>query len=113
MENVFGLLTAVAVAFGPLAVGVTKLVDGARNILPGGPKWLWNVLAFVIGVLVCVAFQIDALAALVAQVPAFGDKTLDPVVSQVLTGLGVGGMSSYWHERMDLASSRAKGTASR
>jgi hypothetical protein len=113
MENVFALLTAVAVAFGPLAIGVTKLVDGVRNVMPGGPKWLWNVLAFVIGILVCVLFEIDVVAALAAQVPAFADKTLDPFVSQLITGLGVGGTASYWHERMDLASSRAKGTATK
>lgn len=112
MQQVFDLLAAVVVAFGPLAVGVTKIVDGIRNALPGGPKWLWVPLAMVVAILVCVLFQIDVVAALAAQVPAFADKTLDPFVSQLLTGIGVGGMASYWHERMDLASSRAKGTAS-
>lgn len=112
MEQVFGLLTALAATFGPLAIGITKLVDGVRNVMPGGPKWLWNVLAVGLGVLVCWLFSIDAISAIAAQVPAFADKTLDPLAGQLITGVGVGGMASYWHERMDLASSRAKGTAS-
>lgn len=112
MNDVFALLTATAVAFGPLAVADTKLVDMVRNLLPSGPRWLWNVLAFGIGIAVCVLFQLNVVDALVHQVPALADTDLSGVSGQLLTGLGVGGFASYWHERMDLASARAKGTAS-
>lgn len=112
MEQVFALLTAVAVAFGPLAMGVTKIVDGIRNALPSAPKVLWVPLAMVVAIAVCLLFQIDVVSALAEQVPAFADKTLDPFWGRLLTGIGVGGFASYWHERMDLASAKAKGTAS-
>lgn len=113
MEDVFALLTAVAVAFGPLAMAVTKLVDMLRNLLDRTPetpwpKWVWNAAAFVIALAVCILWQLDVVSALVAQVPAFGDKTLSPVMGQVLTGLGVAGFAAFWHEHMDKTSHQAK-----
>jgi len=117
MEDVFALLTAVAVAFGPLAVAVTKLVDMLRNLLDRTPespwpKWVWNLAAFVIAGLVCVLFQLDVASALVAQVPRLSGLSLTGTAGQLLTALGVGGFASYWHEHLDALSAKAKGKAS-
>lgn len=111
MDDVFALLTAAAVAFGPLAVADTKLVDALRNVLDKDDTWpkvTWQVAAFAIGLAVCLLWQFNVVGALVKQVPALAGVDLDGTAGQVLTGLGVGGFASYWHERMDLASSRAK-----
>lgn len=117
MEQVFELLTAVGVAFGPLAMADTKLVDLLRNLLDRSPetqwaKWIWNVAAFAIGLLVCVLFQINVMAPLVEAVPRLSGLDMSGLPGEVLTGLGVGAFASFWHERMDLISSRAKGKAS-
>lgn len=114
MEDVFATLTAVAVVFGPLAVADTKLVDSVRNVLDKDDSWpkvTWNILAFVLGLAVCLLWELNVVEALVTQVPALSGVDLSGVPGQVLTGLGVGGFASYWHERMDLASSRAKAAA--
>ena len=115
MDEVFATLTAVAVAFGPLAMADTKLVDMLRNMTDiddNWPKWTWNIAAFVIGVGVCLLWQLNVMEPLVAQVPALSGADLSGFPGELITGLGVGAFASYWHENMDLKSSRAKGKAS-
>jgi hypothetical protein len=102
MEQVTAVLAAFVLAFGPLAVGDTKLVDGARAVFDkdkARPPWVWIALAMIFGLVVCILFQINAVAPVIALVPAFADKTLNDVAGQILTGLGVGGMASYWHAK--------------
>lgn len=115
MDQVFAVLTAIAVAFGPLAIADTKLVDLVRNALDKGdtwPKWTWNLLAFGLGLAVCILFELNVIEPLVQMIPRLAGTDVTGVAGQIVTGLGVGGFASYWHERMDLASSRADGTAS-
>lgn len=104
MEPVFGVLTAFLVAVGPLAIGVTKAVDTVRNLVDSDaslPKVSWNVAAFVFGVALCVGWQFNLVGTLAHAVPALANSArFDGVAGQVLTGLAVGGVSAYWHERM-------------
>ena len=104
-----GFVAGAAVLFGPGAIGLTKLVDGIRSFDSGDtwPKGLWIGIAFVIGIVACVAFQIDVVGGLLNQVPALADKTISPTVGQVLTGIAFAGTASYHHEKMDRASQQA------
>lgn len=111
LAPVFAWLSAFVLAFGPGAIGITKLVDAVRSFDKNQdwPKLLWVGLALAFGVVICLVFQINIIAGLVAQLPSFsGSHALDGVAGQVVTGLAMGGTASYWHERMDLASSTAK-----
>jgi membrane-bound ClpP family serine protease len=112
LAPVFALIAAFVVVFGPLATGLTKLVDGIRYFdKDDDPRFkiLWIAAAFVIAIAVCLAFQINLAAALVAQVPALSTTTaLAGVWGQVLTAVGMAGMAGYQHERMDKNSSEAK-----
>jgi len=115
MQDVFAVLTAVGVAFGPLAIADTKLVDLVRNLLDKNdtwPKFTWIVLAMVLALAVCLLWELNIVEPLVAMVPRLSGVDVSGVPGEILTGLGVGGFASYWHERMDLASSRADGAAS-
>lgn len=103
-------LVAFLVAAGPLAIMVTKSVDFLRNALDKNdtwPKWSWNVASFAIGAGYCLLFAVN-LAATVAFRPEVASK-LDGVWGQLLTGLAIGAVASFWHEHMSAAS--AKSTA--
>lgn len=110
--QVFALLAGVVVIFGPLSVGLTKLVDMTRNLVDKddtAPKWAWNVLALVLGVVVAVLFEVNVMSQVLALLPRFSDSTtLNGVVGQVVTGVGMAGMAAYHHETMDRKSSQAK-----
>lgn len=87
---------------------VTKLVDLIRNAFDSGdkaPPWVWNVVAFTVGVTVCVIWHVNALA-------QFSSTRLQGTAGEILTGLGVAGGAAFWHEVMDLFSSKAKGVTS-
>lgn len=108
LAPVFALITGVAVAFGPLAIGVTKLVDGLRLLVDRTPEtpwpgWVWIGAAMVISIAACLGFQINVADALIQQIPALNGSTiLTGVWGQIVTGVGVAGMASYWHETMAL-----------
>jgi hypothetical protein len=104
MEQVTAVIAAFVLAFGPLAIGDTKLVDGVRHIFekdPNAPlpKYLWIGLAMGIAVASCVLFNINTIAPVIALVPRFADATLNATTGQVLTGVATGGMASYWHSK--------------
>lgn len=83
---------------------VTKLVDLIRNAFDSGgkaPKWVWNVVAFGVGVTVCLVWEVNALA-------QFSHTGTQGVAGEVLTGLGLAGGASFWHEVMDFFSAKAK-----
>lgn len=111
MESVTAALTAFLVTAGPLAVLVTKGVDLVRNLFDpnaGAPKVVWNVVAFVVGVALCVGWQLNPVAGLAHTVPALMASTgLDGVVGQVLSGLVLGAMAGFWHEKLDQWSASA------
>lgn len=112
METFGGVLTAFLIAAIPLAVTVTKLVDFVRNLLGESqknvPKWVWNILALGLGVIVALAFEINLLAPVAAAIPALKDWAPDSTMAEIITGLSIGAMAGLWHERMDEWSSRAK-----
>jgi hypothetical protein len=115
MEAVFAAFTVFVVAAVPLAIGVTKAVDTLRNLLDkddGAPKVVWNLVALVLGLGVCLGWQFNYLSALVDAIPALANETrLDGVAGQALTGITVGAMAGFWHEKMDQLSTTAKGVA--
>ncbi len=105
-------LGALAVAFGPGAMGITKLVDFLRDTFDKTdklPRFTWIVAAFVIALAICLGFEVNIIGGFFKELPAFsGSSSMDGVSGQILTGIGLAGAASYWHERMDLASSTAK-----
>ena len=99
-------------ALGALSLTVTKIVDFFRNVLDKQdmwPKWVWNVVALVIGLVLCVGWQINLAGAASSLVPALADKAsvLAGVSGQILTGVVVGMASGFWHELLDALSSVA------
>lgn len=102
MEQVTAVIAAFVLAFGPLAIGDTKLVDGVRHIFDKDkvrPGYVWIGLAMGIAVASCVLFNINTIAPVIALVPRFADATLNDTTGQVLTGIATGGMASYWHSK--------------
>ena len=98
---------ALALAFGPGAMGITKIVDIVRGVLDKEdkwPGWVWIVVALIVAIGLSLAFQINIVGGFFKELPAFANSdALDGVWGQVLTGLGLAGASSYWHHRMALA----------
>jgi hypothetical protein len=115
METFGGVITAFLIAALPLAVTVTKVVDTVRNLLGGAesnvPKVVWNLLALVVGVIVALGFEINLLAPVAAAIPALKDWSPSSTMAEILSGLAIGAMGSFWHEKMDEWSSIAKGTS--
>jgi len=111
MEDVFAVFTTFVIAVLPLAVGVTKAVDLIRNVADkddSWPKLSWNAASFVLGVGLCVGWQFNFMAPLAAAIPALkGSSALSGVSGQLLTGIAVGAMASFWHEKLDAWSSAA------
>ncbi len=102
---------ALAVAFGPGAMGITKIVDFIRGFDKGDtwPKWSFILMAFAVAALICFGFEVNIIGGFFKELPAFsGSSALDGWAGQALSAVGLAGASSYWHERMDLASSAAK-----
>ncbi len=94
--------TAVAI----LALITTKVVDAFRQLDPADklPKITWIVAAWIVGIVVCLIWQINALVGL-----DFGRATrLTGIAGQVVTGFLTGAGGSAWHELLDNLSSGAK-----
>lgn len=112
MEAFGGVITAFLIAALPLAVTVTKVVDTVRNLLGDAqakvPKVVWNLLALVIGVVIAFAFEINLIAPIAAALPGLKDWTPSSGLAELLSGLAIGAMGSFWHEKMDQWSSIAK-----
>jgi hypothetical protein len=112
LAPVFGVLTGIVVTFGPLAIGVTKLVDGLRLLVDRTPDtpwpgWVWVLAAMGISVVTAVLFEVNVADALIKTVPAFNQTTaLEGTWGMVVTGIGMGGMASYWHETMALKAAK-------
>jgi hypothetical protein len=112
MNEAFAAFTAFLIAALPFSVGITKIVDTVRNLFGDAqanvPKWVWNVLALVVGVVFALGFEINLLSPIAAAIPALKDWSPDSTAAEVLTGLSLGAMAGFWHEKMDEWSSRAK-----
>lgn len=106
------MFTAFLIAVVPLALLVTKGVDFIRNLVDSGdtvPKWVWNLTAFGLGVLLCLGWGYNLVAELAHSIPALAQNTVfDGVLGQIVTGLVVGASAGLWHEKLDEWSSRAK-----
>ena len=98
-------------ALSALSLGVTKAVDFIRNIVDPNANlkgsWIWNAVAFVAGVALCLGWQLNLAPMLVGLVPALADKAtaLGGTSGQILTGLLVGGSAGFWHELLSALSS--------
>lgn len=110
-----GFAVVLAVILG-LSLTTTKVVDFVRNLpyfknADGSPKFagsaIWNVLAFVVGVLLCVGWQHSFVNDLFAQVPALSNVHLDGNAGYLLSGLIVGAGAGFFHELLDALSSIA------
>jgi hypothetical protein len=97
-------IAAVILVAGPVAVGVAKLTDFIRNLVDAEhklPSFLWNVVPIVLGILACVGWGINLLAAVVSAVPALQEQAgTQDFAGQVLTGILVGAMAGFWHDKM-------------
>ena len=110
-----GFAVVLAVILG-LSLTTTKVVDFVRNLpafknSDGSAKYvgspIWNVLAFAVGVALCVGWQHSFVNDLFAQVPALSNVHLDGFPGYLLSGLIVGGGAGFFHELLDSLSSVA------
>jgi hypothetical protein len=112
MEAFGGVLTAFLIAALPLAVTVTKVVDFVRNLLGAAesnvPKWVWSLLALVVGVILALAFEINLISPIAVALPGLKGWTPDSTLAEIGSGLAIGAMGSFWHEKLDEWSSIAK-----
>lgn len=106
-------------AFLALSLTVTKAVDFVRNLpffknedgtakLKG--SFVWNVVALVIGLAMCVGWEINLAESAAKLVPALADMAAKfaGTAGEVLTGIAVGlGGSALFHEVLDSLSSYA------
>jgi hypothetical protein len=97
-------LTAALIVAGPVSVAVTKVVDFIRNLIDANnamPRFVWNIAAFVIGLGLCLGWGINVLAAVVNSIPALATNSMMAgTMGTVLTGLLVGAMAGFWHDKM-------------
>ena len=97
-------LTAALVVAGPVSVAVSKVVDFIRNLFDASgtaPRFVWNIVAFVVGLGLCLGWGINVMAAVVNSIPALATNTmLAGTAGTILTGLLVGAMAGFWHDKM-------------
>lgn len=112
MQEAFAAFTAFLIAALPLSVSVTKIVDTVRNLFGTAeakvPKVAWNILALVVGILVALGFEVNLLEPVAKAVPALKDWTPSSFLGELVTGISLGAMAGFWHEKMDEWSARAK-----
>jgi hypothetical protein len=113
METFGGVLTAFLVAALPLGVTVTKVVDFVRNLLGAAeknvPKWVWSLLALVVGVAIALGWEINLLAPVAAAIPVLKDWSPSSTMAEIISGLAIGAMGSFWHEKLSAWSAQSKG----
>lgn len=117
MGEAFAAFTAFLIAALPLAVGVTKIVDTIRNLFGTAeakvPKVVWNLIALGVGVAFALGFELNLFEALAAAIPALKGDIASGTAGEILTGLAIGGMAGFWHEKMDQWSSDAKASTTK
>jgi hypothetical protein len=98
----FAAVLAMAV---PIAAACTKGTDFIRNLVGvfTVPKWVWNVVPLVLGVLLCWGFKLNAVAPLASSVPALvKSSTLSGTTGEILTGLFSGAIAGFWHDKLSM-----------
>jgi hypothetical protein len=104
METFGGVITAFLIAALPLAVTVTKVVDTIRNLLGTAqanvPKVVWNLVALAVGVLIALGFEINLIAPVAAAIPGLKDWSPSSTMAEIISGLAIGAMGSFWHEKL-------------
>lgn len=100
--------TAFLIAVGPVAIGITKLVDVVRSFDKGDtwPKGLWIACAMVLGVGAALLTGSNFADLIVGLRPEVAGQ-LTGTAGEILTGIAIGATASAWHEGLDLASSKA------
>lgn len=98
------LAALIAVAW-PLSVAVAKVVDFIRNLFgdkeTNMPHWLWNAVAFAVGLGAALGWGINLMSAIIAQIPALANQAgQNDLLGQVLTGILLGAMAGFWHDKM-------------
>lgn len=97
----------IALGFFPMAV--TKVTDFIRNLFDKNdslPKWVWNVVPLGLGVATALLYELN-YSDLIPNLPP-KLQGLEGVSGQIVTGLALGAVASFWHELMDYWSSSAK-----
>lgn len=95
---------------GGLALTITKVVDFIRNLPWFKGKavgsWVWNAVAFVAGVALCLGWQKNFAGDLMRLVPALAADAdhLGGFSGQLLSGLLLGGLAGFGHELLDALS---------
>jgi Na+/H+ antiporter NhaD/arsenite permease-like protein len=111
-----GFAVVVGIIVG-LSLTVTKIVDFVRNLpwfknADGTPKfvgsWIWNALAFVVGIVLCVGWQHSFVNDLAHVVPALSTVNFAGNMGYVLSGLILGGLSGFGHELLAALSASAR-----
>lgn len=99
--------TAFLVAVGPLAIGITKLVDFVRDFDKGDtwPKNLWIALAMALGVGAALLGGINFAGLITGLSPQVASK-LSGTLGQIVTGLAIGGTASVWHTQLAALSAK-------
>jgi hypothetical protein len=106
---------AVLALISGLSLVITKVVDFIRNLPWFKDKfvgsWVWNAVAFVAGIALCVGWNKNFVGDLMRVVPALaGDAdSLKGFSGELLSGMLLGGLSGFAHELLDALS----GVASR
>lgn len=100
---------AFLVAVGPVSIGVTKAVDFVRSFDKDDswPKGLWIALAMVFGVVLALLSGANFVNLIEGLRPEVTSR-LDGTLGEILTGIAIGGVASFWHEHMDKTSAQAK-----
>jgi hypothetical protein len=85
-----------------LSIAVTKVVDLVRNAVDPTasrvPKVVWNIVAFVVGIVFAVGWSVDVVNPGLALIPAFAGKVIGSTAAEVLSGFVLGGAAGFWHE---------------
>lgn len=104
-DLIIAALVAALVAIGPLAIATTKVVDLVRNLADRGnraPAWVWNAVAFAIGIGIAYGWDVNVLGPVAEAIPRLsGSGFLSGLGGDLLTGVVVGGAAGLWHEKFD------------
>ena len=76
--------------FEVLVEAIVEVIEAGLPDTITPPSWLWPVVSSVIGVAMCVAAHVDALAVL-------GVEIVIPFIGQIITGLLVSRGSNFLH----------------
>ena len=79
---------ALVVLFEVLVEALVEVIEAGLPDTITPPSWLWPVVSSVIGVAMCVAAHVDALAALGVEIAV-------PFIGQIITGLLVSRGSNF------------------